>query len=292
MTLLFANDYRENPVLRKSLSRLAESVFGISFEEWYEKGYWTDKYNPYSFIAGDKVVSNVSVNKIGLIVEGKYRKGLQIGTVMTHPDYRGQGLSRLLMERVLREFKGKYDLMYLFANDSVLGYYPKFGFNETRETVFSTFFAGGGAGDSSVRRLDMDNGGDRELLYHFAKKRIPVSRTFATTETAELLMFYCLSVFRERIFYLEDENCIVIYGEKGEEMEIYDILTMAKVDMSSVLSKIPRTGAIKIIFHFTPGQIGHQVACSPIIKSETLFVRYGNDFALPEQFKHPLTSQA
>ncbi|MEK4062949.1 MULTISPECIES: hypothetical protein [Paenibacillus] len=34
---IFKKDYRENEVLRKSLSGLAASSFGISFEQWYQE---------------------------------------------------------------------------------------------------------------------------------------------------------------------------------------------------------------------------------------------------------------
>jgi hypothetical protein len=37
------------------------------------------------------------------------------------------------LEKVLGEWRRKYDLIYLFANDSVLDYYPKFGFSRVEE---------------------------------------------------------------------------------------------------------------------------------------------------------------
>ena len=57
---------------------------------------------------------------------------IQLGTIMTDKNYRNQGLSKYLMNIVLKEFSEKNDEVYLFANDSVLYFYPKFGFQKKR----------------------------------------------------------------------------------------------------------------------------------------------------------------
>ena len=55
---------------------------------------------------------------------------------MTDPDYRGKGYARLLMERVMEDIKDA-DGIYLYGNDSVAEFYPKFGFAESKEYFFS-----------------------------------------------------------------------------------------------------------------------------------------------------------
>ncbi|MCS4521567.1 GNAT family N-acetyltransferase [Clostridium botulinum] len=62
---------------------------------------------------GDNVVSNVSVNIIDFLILGEEKRYVQIGTVMTDEEYRGQGLCRALMERVIKEWEDKCDLIYL-----------------------------------------------------------------------------------------------------------------------------------------------------------------------------------
>ena len=292
MALVFTKDYRDDVVLRKSLSRLAETIFGIQFEEWHSKGYWTNKYIPYSFCDGKKVIANVSVNKIQLVINGIQKDALQIGTVMTHQDYRGRGLSRLLMEHVLEEFDRKYDVMYLFANDLVLDYYPQFGFKEAVESIFSVSYSGNAKGAMNIQKLDMDREEDRAFLYDFAKERVPVSSVFASTGTAELLMFYCLNVFRDMVCYLKDEGCIVIYSEEKDELHLYDLVSKTEVDLTAVLTKLTGSNKRNVIFHFTPQFDGFPYSIRPFKGSETLFIRFGRKFDLPAQFKHPVTSQA
>lgn len=59
---------------------------------------------------------------------------VQLGTVMTRPDLRKRGLGRFLMERVLEDWSCACQGIYLFANDSATGYYPRFGFSTSFET--------------------------------------------------------------------------------------------------------------------------------------------------------------
>ena len=55
---------RDNESLRQSFNRLAERTFGLSFETWYQMGYWSDCYIPYSFVYDGEIIANVSVNRM------------------------------------------------------------------------------------------------------------------------------------------------------------------------------------------------------------------------------------
>lgn len=126
-------DFKDNDVLRSSFNNLTEKTYGFNFENWYENGCWRDLHIPYSLIYENKVVANVSVNIIDFLVLGEKKRYIQLGTVMTDKDYRNQGLCRKLMGIVLEEWENKCDMIYLFANDSVLDFYPKFGFVKSNE---------------------------------------------------------------------------------------------------------------------------------------------------------------
>jgi len=62
----FIKNYKDNDVLRKSFAELAKNTFGIDFQAWYSNGYWNDSYVCYSYVDMDRVVSNVSINKMHL----------------------------------------------------------------------------------------------------------------------------------------------------------------------------------------------------------------------------------
>lgn len=67
------------------------------------------RYLPYTLFDGETAVSNVSVSLMGTVFDGRARRYIQIGTVMTAPAYRGRGLCRFLMESVLRKWRGQCD---------------------------------------------------------------------------------------------------------------------------------------------------------------------------------------
>lgn len=73
------SDYKDNKMYRDSFNRLAESTFDINFEEWYRDGFWNDKYVCYSYIDDNKVIANVSINKMNLIYQGKITALCKLG---------------------------------------------------------------------------------------------------------------------------------------------------------------------------------------------------------------------
>jgi predicted N-acetyltransferase YhbS len=291
--LKLVRNVEDNQKLRDSFNELATKVFGISFEDWYVKGFWTDKYKPFCYVDNGKVIANVSVNKIDLIIYGKKRRALQIGTVMTHPEYRNQGLSRKLMNEVLDTYQGEYDVMYLFANHTVLDFYPKFGFQAMDEHIFSMDYKlSFDQQEKKTRKLDGTNLEDLQFIYNFAECRIPVSQTLSTANTQELLMFYGLYVFSHDIYYLENTQVIAIYKNEDTELHIYDLIAQDEYDIKQVLSQIATPNTKKIVFHYTPDYKDLEIERTVYHGDDQLFVKLQDSIQLPEKFKHPITSKA
>lgn len=129
----FLVGYQKDNRYRTAFNDLVKKVFGLSFEEWYRAGYWNEKYIPYTLFDGENAAANVSVNIMDFVSFGEQRRYIQLGTVLTHENYRNNNLSRFLMEKVLAEWTNKCDFIYLYANKSVLEMYPKFGFDRVNE---------------------------------------------------------------------------------------------------------------------------------------------------------------
>ncbi|MDM5279868.1 GNAT family N-acetyltransferase [Paenibacillus silvae] len=290
--LHFVKGYRDNDTLRTSFFELAASTFGIHFEEWYQQGCWGKGYVPFSYVDGDQVVANVSVNLLELIIHGEKHKAIQVGTVMTHPDYRKQGLSARLMNKVLEEYENKYDYMYLFANESVLDFYPKFGFKPVEEHLFSMdYTAKKRSVPANIRKLDVTNAEDVRLISTFASERRPVSQHFATAQTKGILMFYCLNVFSHDIYYLEKENVIVIYQKEGNTINLFDVISLNEIHMTDILHQIADEDTQEITFHFTPDAAENMMLKSTLT-NEGLFVKPHGENLYPLHVKHPITSIA
>lgn len=290
--LTLYKDYKTDEELRKSFNELATLVFGINFEDWYQNGFWKSHYIPFSYVEGSKVIANVSVNLLDFVVNGEKKRAIQIGTVMTHPEYRNRGLSKRLMNKVLDEYENKYDFMYLFANQNVLNFYPKFGFKSVNEYQYSMEYAAGQTEENGVCKLDGNNIEDLNFIYKFALERVPVSNRFSTNNTQELLMFYCIYVFNNNIYYLQDEEAIVIFEQEEKQLDIFDIVSKKEVNINKIISRISNQKTNQIIFHFTPNYRDISTRRNIFKGDEVLFVKTNGNNEFPSQVKHPLTSQA
>ena len=122
---------------------LAYQAFHQDFTPWFEGGYFDDTYIPYTLLDGERPVANVGSQHHGFhLGRGNPGKYVLIGTVMTDLEYRNRGLIRVLMDRIFQEWQGRCDMIYLFAKNAVVDFYPKFGFRQADETQWAGVFTG------------------------------------------------------------------------------------------------------------------------------------------------------
>jgi len=285
------SDYRNNESLKESFNALVMKTFKLDFRAWYNKGYWNDTYIPYSFVEEGKIISNASINKMSIIINGKVYKGIQIGTVMTDENYRNQGLAKQLMQHIMKEHENTCDFMYLFANDTVLDFYPKFGFTRLNESEFSLNLAESSIRmktDAKVKQLSSEN--DLALLEKFAKNRHVNSMILDVERNESLLMFYFTVVFHEAIFYVEDLETIVLVEEEEDTLHIFDIISFNAQNVEAVLASIVKKTTKKVVFYFTPDfTIKGMTATIMPNDDDALFV-LAKKGLLKGNFMFPLTS--
>ena len=122
---------------------------------------------------------------------------------MTLPEYRNKGLNRYLMEAVLSEWKDKCDAIYLLANDSVVDFYPKFGFEEFKEFQYSkSIFKANGA----YRKLDMEDSDDWKLII----KNYMLANPFSEFIVDNLSQFVS-----KDIYYIDQYDAVVVCQMKS-----------------------------------------------------------------------------
>lgn len=285
------SDYRQNESLKGSFNSLAMETFNLDFRGWYNKGYWNDTYIPYSFVDEGKIIANASVFKMSVIINGITYNGIQIGTVMTDVNYRNQGLAKQLMKHILKEYENTCDFMYLFANDTVLDFYPRFGFTRLNESEFCLELAKSPIrmnSDIKVKKLTIKN--DHALLERYAKNRCVNSPALDVVHNESLLMFYFTVVFRENIFYVEDLETIVLMEEEKDILHIFDIISLDAHRIETFLASILKQKTKKIVFYFTPdfAMEGMKATVMPN-DSDALFV-LTNKSLLEGNYRFPLTS--
>lgn len=284
------SDYRHDDRLKESFNDLAIKTFGLDFRDWYNKGYWNDQYIPYSFVQEGKVIANASVYKMSIRINGEQLKGIQIGTVMTDEHYRHQGLSKQLMLHIMKEYEGACDFMYLFANETVLDFYPKFGFTRIHESEFSLDLTARPIQrkQTSVQQLTVEQ--DLALLEDYAKNRYIHSSLIAVEQNESLLMFYFTLVFPHAIYYLEELETIVFMEEEEGVLNIFDIISLQPIHIEELLANIVKDSTQKVVFYFTPEfTLNGMTATIQPNDDDALFV-LSKKAILPGNFMFPLTS--
>jgi GNAT superfamily N-acetyltransferase len=285
----FEKRIRDNDLIRLSFMKLARETFCLDFEPWYQGGYWGDDFIPYVLLDGDRVIANVSVNIIHTQWQNSKKCYIQLGTVMTDPAYQGMGLSRWLMNTVLNEWRAHCDCIYLFANDRVLDFYPKFGFMKAQQYQHRLPMI---KNDSVVRKLTMSCEQDKALLLKKYGESNPFSSLPMELNTG-LLMFYCSQFMKENLYYIESCDAVVILEYEDSDLLCYDIYGGSQHSMEEILSSVALENTKTVVFGFTPKQsVGYEVV--PLVEDDTtLFILAEKENLFAEhRIMFPLLSHA
>lgn len=288
MTFLSGREVRTNPAARTAFFALAQQVFDLSFQNWYEQGWWGEHYIPYTFFEGGRAVANASANLIDTMDDGRPKRYIQIGTVMTHPDFRGLGLSRRLMTTLLTDWMERCDGIYLYANETVLDFYPKFGFIQAEEPAFQKMLT---PSPVPFSRLDMDNPEHIKLLRRYYDRGNPFDAC-PVKDNFGLLMFYCGGPLKDCVYYSRQLDCVAVVEYGGGKMTCYELFCTAQADMGRMLAAIAHQDTRTVSLGFTPKDTaGWEILKSP--SDEQLFVheKKENPFRFGDRMM-PLLSHA
>lgn len=310
--------FEKDDALRASFNALTKRTYGFNFEEWYQRGYWTAKYLPYALVCEGEIVANVSVNIMDFEVNGEIKHYIQLGTVMTDPQYRGLGLSRFLMDIILKEWAPKCDLIYLFANDNVLDFYTKFGFEIRPEYRYGKYI-GMDKDKLDKDKLDKDKLDKDEFVNaaleiekencRFIKLNLADSNhqnilldivannklksDFMSDSNPFLVMFYSLNFMSEYFYYSEKYNAVFVAELSEEETIIYGVYSKSEVEMERLIDTYLRlfSTSQNIYLDFSPiNSNGYELKLFKEDNS-TLFVKLCKE-DLPNQVIFPTLSHA
>lgn len=236
MKYRYSTAVKNNDVLRESFNELTRKTFDFDFVNWYEAGHWGEMYLPHVVTDEDRVISNVSVNLMQFDVCGVEKNYIQIGTVMTDRAYRGQGLNRMIMERILKEYEGKVDGIYLFGNDSVLDYYPKFGFKPSKEyEYYLTCNQEESIVPYVVEKVDMTQKEQCEKLYDVIRNYSGDSNNqndgLCMSDNLGLYQFWINAGFGNSIYYLPEKEVYVAADMEGKILHIHQIFGKQPVEI-------------------------------------------------------------
>ncbi|CAG9614720.1 hypothetical protein BACCIP111899_03953 [Bacillus rhizoplanae] len=248
-TYKFIKDYKNNNNYRLSFNNLAKKTFGIDFEEWYQQGFWNENYICYSYVYNNEVISNVSLNTMELIIDGKIQKAIQIGTVMTDPEYRRQGLAYQLLSKVLADYDHLYDLYFLAADAEAVPLYQKCGFTPNDENQCVIDLKGYQLIDEPLEKCIVPP----NMMLEIKKQSQPHSNILSARGDEHVLMFYYTLGFRDLVHRPQDD-VYTIFKIDGDQLHLYDILSPRKVNLQELVELITPKNVNTVVCHFTPDQ--------------------------------------
>lgn len=272
--LQIIQDYFENDIYRRSFNDLARATFGLDFEEWYKKKYFKGKYTCYSYVADDQVIANISANEMQVVIKGEVKKAIQLGTVMTREDCRGNGLAGKLMKYVLKIYENKCDFIYLFANDTVLEFYPKFGFKKVIEANYTLGTDRVDKKEGTIIELQVGTSFTNTLIDRLIQKRVPISKTWGIVEDTWPLEVYCKEGFKDNLYYIKEDDLIVIGGRKDGILHLYDVISATPFNLDHIVEKFIEEEDKQILFHFVPELETYKATCTYVERTDdTLFIK-------------------
>jgi hypothetical protein len=199
---------------------------------------------------------------------------VQIGTVMTEEAYRNRGLSKELMNLIVNEYEDTCELMYLYANDSVLEFYPKFGFVQTEEYVYTRQFTER-ASKLISRKINMKDVADKAIITRLISTTLPVSK-ISMIGNPGLDMFYLTAFMSEDIYYIEELDLAAVVDFNEDNMFLLELFCEKEFDMDEVINSLVNKPEMKVTLGFTP-LVDNDFSCE-LLKEEgtTFFVRGKN----------------
>ncbi|MBQ6806602.1 MAG: GNAT family N-acetyltransferase [Lachnospiraceae bacterium] len=250
MGCAIVKDYRENEVLRHSFNKLAMKTFGIDFESWYQNGFWTERYNPYSILLDGEIIANVSVNRMKMCMAEKEYNFIQLGTVMTYEEHRNKGYIRMLMEKIDNDFEGQVDGFFLFGNDSVLNFYPQFGFEPAQEFQLIKEKVYNSEHTFSAKNIPMETKENWNFLVQKMKESVPNGR-LEMVDNTQLAMFYLSGFMKDNVYYVEEEDAYVVAEIDGKELLLTAVYADHVVTLEKVIAAFGN-GIERVKLGFTP----------------------------------------
>lgn len=153
------------------------------------------------------------------------------------------------MEKVIDEYSDKCDFFYLFANDSVLDFYPKFGYIKANEYQHSGIFSR--THSLSSRKLNIDNPADRKLLSQFVSERI-FNAKMVMLGNDGLIMFYLTSFMKNNIYYIEDLNVVAVAEFEDNTLTVQDVFSDHPYDLRKIIDALMNQNQMHVKLGFTP----------------------------------------
>ena len=231
-----------------------ERIFGCgaTFRRWAQMGGWNNGYEAFALHNDRQLVSVIGAMSMDFLLEGTRQEGVQLGAVGTLPGSRLSGLSRHLMSSVLAEYSAPEKPAILFANDTVLDFYPRFGFRTVEQYRF-VLRRRIEPSAREVRRLDISLPADRAVLAVHCHRAAPITRQLAARDYFPTVLWNLIHSPRQ-VVLISDPSAVVVVSQIGRWLIVHDVYSASMFDLIPVLVSVIEAPVDGIEFGFDPGE--------------------------------------
>ncbi len=281
------DNYQNIPSLLNEFHTFIARVFPrISFKEWQARGHWNQNYIPYSIIKDGQIIANACVTLMKIVLNGKVLNAIQLGAIGTLPEYRKKGLARTLMNHILQKYKDRA-MMFLFANETVLNFYPKFGFRPVQESLFiceSNLPNPAG----NAHKLNIAIPEDYKLLQKLLSGRLLLTARFGALNYESITLWYIFNFYEDNLYYLPQHDAVVIMQTLANTAQFMDVIFTKPFDLQAAVPHLITSRISTINYNFCPDQLHFQFDHEKKLDTG-LYIR--GDIDLPEtSFRFPVTA--
>jgi GNAT superfamily N-acetyltransferase len=231
-----------------------EAIFGCgeTFRRWAQLGGWNESYEVFALHNDRKLASIIGVMNMHCLFGGVEYQGVQLGAVGTLPNFCGRGLSGQLMNRVLAEHSGPEKPVILFANDTVLDFYPRFGFRPVAQKRFMLSRKLQPA-MRPIRRLDLAMRADRALLADYCARAAPTKGRFAARDYFPIMLWNLIQNPRH-VVLTDDLAAVLVVSRVDQWLIVHDVYAPSVFDLVDALASAIDAPVEGIEFCFDPGE--------------------------------------
>jgi len=274
--IIMTNGFTTTDEFNNQYNDLMMDTFGFSLEKWHRKRVWDDSYECYSIIENGIMIANISVYKMKLLINGSQQDCIQIGGVATRKEYRGKGLSRSLMEYILIIYPDTPS--FLFANDDVLEFYPKFGYESTTEK--QPYIECNLQSKGEMKKFELKD----SKIDCYLRERGQFSKVLDCTNHYSINWFHIQNIYLEDSYDISDLDVMVVGEQKDNILRIYDVISKNPVSFPQIVPHLHFSGVDIIEFGFNPDWLGIDYSIRENkLEGSTLFVK--GDFGVEREYK-------
>lgn len=246
---------------------------------------WEVVSRPFGRFADGRLVAHVGVLALPLVIDGRPVEVGGIHAVACHPEQRGRGHARALLEEAIAWAEARYPLLAL--GTAVPGLYERVGFRRVPEHRF----VGAPprvAARPGLRRLDYADPGDVALLHALLARREPVSRRLGVAGGADVFLF---DEARRPVHHAPELDALLSFELEGRTLRLYDVVAARIPPLAEIVASI---GAPleRVEVYFAPDRLEAELAPEPHLLGgdEVWMVRgpfsVSGPFLLPRTARH------